>query len=362
MTRRLRSAWLALAIAAALLLTGCTGLGGDDGLEVTATFSDVIDLVPQAAVRAGDVQIGTVTDIELVGGERAQVTMAIEPDTGLPAELEAVLAKSSLLGERYVDLRPAGEGGELSDGTAIEQTRVLNDFEDLVASGSQTLALVSADLLGAAVETGARAFGGRGSLIGQLVEDLDGVVGRYEAGSDDVVRLIDTLSSLTDGLADDAEANAAALGTLEDASQSLQEEDDRLVDALSDLEELASTGETILADHRQEIRDAVRRLRIVLAQVTRVDGALSQLLVWSPRHNIHVPNGVVREESTEDNLAQVWLDFIVCGVDDTEGDPSRDCTPPNPGESNNTEDHPRSEECWDDLDACREETDREQAR
>ncbi len=98
------------------------------------------------------------------------------------------------------------------------------------------------------------------------------------------------------------------------------------MDALDEVRRLSVVGARILDEHETELDNLVRRLRIITSQINRVPNALQMLLTWAPRHNLHVPNGVVNEE------AQVWLDFIVCGFNDTEGDPSRDCTPPNPGE------------------------------
>ena len=357
-----RSPSLASLLAASLALASCVPFGGDEQLELTATFDDVGDLVTQAQVRAGDVPVGTVTDIELDDDFRATVTMQVDDDTGLPADVEAALSRTSLLGERYIDLRPQGEAGALDDGQHLDDTRIVREFEDLVRSGDHVLALVASDQLGAAVETGARAFGGRGSLIGQFVADVESFVGQYDEGSDELLRLIDTLADLAEGLAGDAEANAEALAVLERASTVLEEEDDRLVDALDDLNDLADVGEQLLAEHRDEIDDAVRRLRIVLAQLTRIEGAMSGLLTWLPRHNVHVPNGVVLEEAEGHHMAQVWLDFVFYGVNDTPGDPSRACDPPNPGERAEVDASPRSEDCYGDLETCREETDREQAR
>jgi phospholipid/cholesterol/gamma-HCH transport system substrate-binding protein len=360
MARSLRG--LAPLLAGALLLASCVPFGDGDHVELTASFEDVGDLVPRAQVRAGDVPVGTVTEIDLDDDFRATVTMRVDADTGLPGEVQAALARTSLLGERYIDLRPQSEGGSLADGQHLDDTRVVREFEDLVRSGDQVLTLVAADKLGAAVETGARAFGGRGGLISQLIGDVEAFVGQYDDGADELLRLVDTLADLTEGLAADAETNAEALAVLERASTVLEEEDDRLVDALDDLNDLADVGEQLLADHREEIDDAVRRLRIVLAQLTRIDGALSGLLTWLPRHNVHVPNGVILEQAEGHHMAQVWLDFIVCGVNDTPDDPSRSCHPPNPGERAEVDRSVRSEECYGDLEVCREETDREQAR
>jgi phospholipid/cholesterol/gamma-HCH transport system substrate-binding protein len=359
MTRQ-RPLPLVLLVVMALFAAACAGPAGRDAIQLTATFDDVADLVTNHEVRAGDVPIGVITAIELDEDNRALVTMSIRSDTGLPADIEAALNRTSLLGERYIDLRPRGEGGALEDGMHIGDTRMVTDFEDLVASGDRVLSLVASDQLNAAIETGAIAFGGRGGLLGQFLGDLEGFVSSYNEGSDDLVRLIDALDGLATTLAPDAEVNAEGLAVLERASRVLEEEDDRLLDALSDLSDLADNGAQLLEDHRTEIEDSIRTLRVVLSQITRIDGAMADVLTWLPRHNIHVPNGVALEQGSGRHVAQVWLDFIICGINDVPGDPARACDPPNPGQpSPHPDEFPRSEECYDDLEACREETDRE---
>lgn len=353
----------------ALVAAGCNP-GGSDTIELTASFDDVGDLVTNAHVRAGDVPIGLVTDIELTDDHQALVTMEVKRDTGLPASTEAALDRTSLLGERYIDLRPLTDGGEvaaadsgLTDGTHLTNTRVVTDFEDVVSSGDRVLSVVATDQLYAAIETGAVAFGGRGGLLGQFITDVEGFVGTYGDHRDDLLELIDALDRFATTMAPDAERNAEALTTLRDASEVLEAEDDRLLDALVDLTELSGNGERIMAAHRTETEDAIRRLRILLAQITAVDGGLEGLLTWLPRHNIHVPNGIVLEQGTGRHMAQVWLDFVVCGVNDTPGDPARACDPPNPGQPGQyPAERPRSEACYDDMDVCREETDAENRR
>ncbi len=56
---------------------GSSGDGEPTTMTLTAAFTDVIDLVPQHSVRAGDVTVGFVDSIELVsnlGQEQAVVT------------------------------------------------------------------------------------------------------------------------------------------------------------------------------------------------------------------------------------------------------------------------------------------------
>jgi phospholipid/cholesterol/gamma-HCH transport system substrate-binding protein len=345
----------------ASLLAACSP-AGRDAMELTATFDDVMGLVPNAHVRAGDVPVGVITDIELTDDMRAEVTMSVRRDLGLPARTEAVLGRTALLGEMFVDLRPLEEGGELEDGAVIDDVRVVTEFEELVASGDNALSVLATDQLAAAIETGAVAFGGRGGLIGRFLDDINDFVTTYTAADDDLLALIDSLDGLTAAMAPDAEVNAEGLVVLERASQVLEEEDDRLLDALADLDELSTIGSRILRDHRQEIDDSVRTLRVVLAQLTRVDGALGNLLTWLPRHNLHVPNGVVLEQGSGRHTGQVWQDWIICGVNDDPNNPAESCDleDPQPGEP--IDKSPRSEECYDDLEVCREETDEANAR
>ncbi len=318
--------WRLVAPLAALLLlaSGCAGGGM---LQLEATFPDVLDLVPKAFVRAGDVTIGRVTDISLTENDQARVVMEVEPGTGLPAEVEAVLKQTSLLGERYIELRPLSPGGTLSSGV-IQETRVVSDLEDLVSTGNDLLAGLATDRLAAMLEAGAVAFGERGQTLGALLTDLETFVGRYDRSSGEVVRLLDAADAMLGGLAEHAETNAAVLADLARATDGLAEEDDRLLDAIQDLGRLADVGAEILATHRAEMDNFLRRLRIVLDQIIRIDGALQNVLTWLPRHNIHVPNGVVFE------MSQVWNDFSVCGTHSERNNPSNSCDPPNPGRPN----------------------------
>lgn len=311
----------------AVLVTVAAGCTGQEPVRVEATFDDVMDLVVDGYVMAGDVPVGRIEAISLTDDDRAHVEMEVRHDHGLPANVEAVLKRTSLLGERYVELRPLEPGGELTSGT-IERTRVLGDLEDLVRTGNDLLLGVATDRLAQAVEAGAIALGGRGSTLGTFLNRLEVFVGRYDAGTDEVLRLLDAADRLLAGMATGAETNAQALEALARSSAALQQEDERLLDAVQDLRRLADVAADVLAENRGELDALLRRLHLVLDQLIRIDGALQNVLTWIPRHNLHVPNGVLFE------MAQVWNDFSFCGQDSEEDNPSNSCDPPNPGRTN----------------------------
>src|SRR5579884_3962212 len=112
------------AATAALALSGCGFHGlysaplpgganlGSHPYQVTAEFADVLDLVPQSAVKVNDIAVGKVTTIVLQGWH-ARVTMEVNSSVHLPANARAEIEQTSLLGEKYVALmqpnsQPAG--------------------------------------------------------------------------------------------------------------------------------------------------------------------------------------------------------------------------------------------------------------
>lgn len=93
---------------------------GSEPYQVKVEFRDVLDLVPQSAVRVNDVAVGKVRKIEL-NGWTAVVTLQINRDAKLPDNAEATIRLTSLLGEKFVSLAAPKTGavGSLGDGDVI---------------------------------------------------------------------------------------------------------------------------------------------------------------------------------------------------------------------------------------------------
>ena len=317
--------WLTAVLATlALLAGGCTG---SDATVVLATFEDVADLTTNASVRLADVPIGTVADIELDSELQAMVTMEIDPDVALPGRLRARLRKTSVLGERFIDLVPVGEGGEWISGNEVEDTEVVPELEEVIQTSTDLLIAVSTDTLAGAIRSGAEGLDGRGATLGQIIDDLNAVSTTYNANSADLVRLLDGLDQFLDTVGPQAEMHGRALEEIQQFTRVLAEEDDNLVDTLVNLQDLAETGTDIMVTHQQRIDDFVRRLDGITEELTRESTltALDRLFVNLAQHNFSTIRGINNEH------AQVVLDMIVCGINDIPGDPVRGCTDPPQG-------------------------------
>lgn len=328
---------------------------GADRIAVTARFTDVVDLATDAGVRFNDVTVGGVGAIRLTSKACpqappcAEVELLVDADTPVPRDVRADLAKTSVLGERYVALVPLSDDWPccLADGDELAHTSVRTDVEALVGAGSGMLASVSSDALRTTLETGAAAVGGRGDLVTRFVEDLHDVVATYQQGHDDVLELIAALDRATGAHAGSAADNAATLADLRTAAAVLQEQDDRLLDTLDTVTALSDEATTFLSEHQGELQNAVRRARLLLDQVEEADDDLRGILAVGGRWMSLLPRGEVNGEG------QVWVDGIMCGINDDQGDVDEDCTPPNAGRrAPGPGYYPVPEACWRDPEPC----------
>jgi phospholipid/cholesterol/gamma-HCH transport system substrate-binding protein len=199
---------------AALLLGGCQLPGGapsGSAYTVSAEFTDVLDLVPQAAVKVNDVTVGSVSGIELHGWT-AVVNMRVSRDVRLPDNATAAIRQTSLLGEKFVALAaPAGEppAGALGNGDLITLARTNHgaEVEEVLAALGLILNGGGLDQLKTINQEVAKALQGReppgvqsADARGAL-EQLAAFIAGLDRQKDDIVRAIEALDRLAARLA-----------------------------------------------------------------------------------------------------------------------------------------------------------------
>lgn len=320
--------WLVLAVPAlvALALAGC----GNGSYEVTATFDDVSDLTSNGAVKIADVRVGRIAGIELTEDNRARATLELDGEHTIPREVTARLRKTNVLGERYVELVPdqtadQGADGELAHGDEIADTVIVPEIEEAIFTGTEIVAAVSADAFAGSIAAGAEGLGGRGETLGGVLDDLGATVSAYDTASDDLVRLVEGLEGFVGEAGPEADLHGEALAETARFFEVLEEEDDRLVDALDEARSLARTGTDIIRTHRQRMDDGLRRLDGVTDEVVAQRADLDRLWAEVHEHNAHTFPGVNSE------FAQILLDLAVCGANTTPGDAVRACEDPPQG-------------------------------
>src|SRR3954453_9680743 len=95
-----------------MIASGCSLLGGGGGTyQLVAWFPRAVSLYPSSQVRVLGLPAGSVDSIEIIGTQ-VKVSMSMNSDVPVPANVRAVITPQSLIGERYVQLPPAGREGQ----------------------------------------------------------------------------------------------------------------------------------------------------------------------------------------------------------------------------------------------------------
>lgn len=195
--------------------TGTSAAGGIDKImarqHMCAEFTDTVGLYEGNYVTMLGVQVGTVEKIE-PRGDRMKVSLKIDKDMALPADVGAVTMSSSIVTDRRVELtKPYTVGPQFdwSQCIPLERTKTpLGISEAFDAVGKLTGDLLGPDgvpnagrpattVLADTLSSADRALSGTGPQFNAMLKQVSDLVGN--PADRDVVfrRLVDNLDSLT---------------------------------------------------------------------------------------------------------------------------------------------------------------------
>ena len=123
-----------LCVAYLTVKLGRMELGRGDGYTLEARFTSVSGLRVGAAVEIAGVSVGRVTEIRLDPKESmAIVALQVSRDVKLTDDAIASVKTSGLIGDKYIDIQPGGNGSPLANGDTITDTESAVDIEALIS-------------------------------------------------------------------------------------------------------------------------------------------------------------------------------------------------------------------------------------
>lgn len=283
----------ALVVAGAVTLTGCDfsvyelplpgGADlGDDPYTVTVQFSDVLDLVPQSAVKVNDVTVGKVDKVDL-DGYVAEVTVLLREDVQLPANAVAHIRQTSLLGEKFVSLSPPDTGASpdpLENGDVIPLDRSGRNPEVEEVLGAMSLLLNGggvAQLKTISTELN-NALEGREANVKSVLNQLDTFMGQLDENKAAIVQAIESLNRLAISLREQESTINLALDEMPAALQSVNRQRDDLIKMLQALGDLSSIGTKVIRDSKVATVDSLEALAPTLTKLAEAGDALPNSL------------------------------------------------------------------------------------
>lgn len=246
---------------------------GDHPMRVTITSADVLSLAERSTVKVDDVTVGEVESIDRVGWQ-AEVVVRIRGDLRLPANAEAAVRQTGLLGEKYVELGPptaAPPRGRLQDGAHIGLSSSARSFEVEEVLSSLSLLLNGGgleDVKTIAVELH-QAVEGREDRFRSLLRELDDVTGTLAASRGAIDRALHGLDQLSRTLARGKATVAKALDRLGPAVKILADQRAAFVRMLGATSRLSRVGVETVRGVRADLVANLRALEPVLANLAR---------------------------------------------------------------------------------------------
>lgn len=156
-------------IIAGLLQIQASGPGKND---IRAQFAQAAGVGKGDGVTVAGVQIGRVTSTEL-SGTFVTVGLEVDKNVALGDTTEASIKLTTLLGTRYVELKPAGHGS-LPDATiSLTHTHVPYDLQEVLQNATTTFQQVDVNKIGRSMTTLAHQLDQTPTLIPQVLTNID---------------------------------------------------------------------------------------------------------------------------------------------------------------------------------------------
>jgi phospholipid/cholesterol/gamma-HCH transport system substrate-binding protein len=304
-------------LAVLLAAAGCTLPGQIEGpVSISAVFSDVGDLVSGHSVQVADVRVGSVTSIELTDDFEARVTMKIKDGLDLPADSQAILRTTSLLGEKFVELRPPEQPTTeeiLVNGARIPKgnTTQAPELEFVADEAVQILGAVAGNDLRTLVETGGIGFGGRAAELGSVIDSLSTVSATLADQTSNLVTIIDGLDETTRTLAGGSDQLSSLLVNLDGTVRVLTDNRELVLQTLRDLTRLAKAqNDQVFGPYRAQLDRQVKQLDAIVALVAAQRGEVATLVDWLLEFTNKAPLGIPGD------FAQVYGWFELAPLED----------------------------------------------
>lgn len=269
-----------------LVTTGCgTGVSvydlplpggaalGDHPIHVTASFTDVLDLVPQSGVKVNDVPVGRVAKVQLApDGHSAIVDLVINGDVDLPANAVARLRQASILGEKFVELAPPPDAtptGKLVDGAVVplDRSTLTPQIEEVF--GALSLLLNGggvAQVQNISHQLNA-ALGGKETAARSLLSSLDTLVKGLDEQRGEITRAIESVNRLAETLNAHTGQITTTLNGLTPGISVLNQQREALVGMLKSLDGLTSVAVSTVNRSKDDLVADLQSLAPLLRQL-----------------------------------------------------------------------------------------------
>lgn len=304
----------------AVLVTSCASDGiysvplpggadvGEHPMRIDIQFDDVLDLVPQSAVKVEGVPVGRVEDIT-IGKDQwtATVRTVVNAAVDLPDNAHAEVRQSNLLGEKFIELsKPADPAAaKLRDGSVItvDRTRHATEIEQVLGAMSLLLNGGGVAQLQPIVTELNKTLGGREERVRSLLDQANTLIKGLDDQVDDITRALDGLDVLSSRVSQQTEQIGKVLDELPEGVKILEQQRPQLIGLLTQLDRVGQAGFDVLNHSKDDLIRDLTSLRPTLQELGKAAPDLVTAFPLIPTYPF--PDSTL--ESTFGGSVNTWL-------------------------------------------------------
>lgn len=177
----------------------------------SAEFGQAAQLRSGDRVTIAGISVGNVDTLELAG-DRVRVTFTVRDNVRLGADTHAAIKLTTLLGSRYLELSPAGDGGLDNRHIPLASTSVPYNLQETLADATSTFEQVDADRIAQSLTTLSHSLTGGPDALPRALTNLRSLASVISDRRDQLKTLLISTEQLTTMIRDQ-KANIGAIIT-----------------------------------------------------------------------------------------------------------------------------------------------------
>ncbi len=269
------------AIVGSLAVVLAVSRAGTGETRYEAEFAQAAGLGPGDAVSIAGVQVGAVEETRLAG-DRVVVAFGVDSSVPLGPGTEASIKLTTLLGSRYVELRPSGDGELVDRRITLSHNTVPYDLQQVLGDATTTFEQVDAAKISDAMTQLSTQLEGTPELVPQVLTNMETLSSILADRRDQIGSLLRSSSELTEAVRQQ-QGNLGAL--IRDGNTLVQDvalRQDTLTRLLGATTTLVDRLDRTLVQQRPEVDALVASLRDLLGTLSANDALLRNTLQILP--------------------------------------------------------------------------------
>ncbi|MFG3615731.1 MCE family protein [Nocardia sp. NPDC047654] len=267
-----------LAVLAAALGFNALGVGR---VSYEVEFAQAAGIRPGDSVTIAGVPVGIV-EAQRLAGDHVVVTVAVDENVALGVETGAAIKLTTLLGARYVELRPAGQGVLPGRRIALRHTAVPYDLQQALENATVTFEQIDAQQISKSLDSLATQLDGVPAVLPGLLENMRALATIIGDRRGELGALLAGTQRLTTVVTEQRADLAAITAQGRDLLGEIVARRDAIERLMDGTRRLADQLRVLVVDDRPKLEELITGLNGLLGSLARNDQLLRSTLEILP--------------------------------------------------------------------------------